>query len=151
MLQHLSEERLEELESARPERMIALFYDQAIESLHVAISAIARRNIEERCNAITATIELLSGMLECMNADESDEIGVNIHRIHTFIIARLPGVNLRNDAKFLAEAIHLLKPLRNAFATIDKHAGELDQRDTLQAALRTGKSRPKLSVVGPAG
>ena len=151
MLHHLNAERRDELETASPERLITLFYDQAIESLHVAISAIARKDIEDRCNAITAAIELLSGMLQGMASEEDDEIGVNIHRIHSFIIVRLPRVNLHDDAKFLAEAIRLLKPLREAFATIDKHAGELQQQATVQAALRSGQSRPKLSVVGPAG
>ena len=150
MLHHLTAERLDELESARPARLITLFYDQAIESLHVAISAIARKDIEDRCNAITAAIELLSGMLQCMDSEKDDEIGVNIHRIHSFIIVRLPRVNLHNDAKFLAEAIRLLKPLREAFATIDRHAGELQGHAALQAALRTGQRRPKLSVVSPA-
>ena len=149
MLDHLSEERRDQLAEARPERQITLFYDQAIECLHIAISAVARGDIEERCNATTAAIELLSGMLECMNPEDDDEIGINICRIHGFIIARLPRINVYNDTKFAAEAVRLLKPLRDAFAALDRHSDELQQQAMLRKAVQSSAGRPSLSLVTP--
>ena len=151
MLHHLSPERREQIEMAHPERLVALFYDQVIECLHVAISAIARNDIQERCNATTAAMELLSGIVECMDAADDDEIGCNIRRIHSFIIARLPRVNLYNDARFVAEAIRLIKPLRDAFTVIEKHADELQQQAALRSAVQGSGKRPHLSLVNPAG
>ena len=43
MLAHLSHERRNEAETAAPGRLIVLFYDQAIDNLHTAISAIATK------------------------------------------------------------------------------------------------------------
>ena len=147
MLHHLSDERREALETATPERTIVLFYDQAIESLHEAISAIARNAIVERCNATTAAIEVLAEMVQCMELDEQDELAFNILRIHRFIISRLPQVNLYNDAKFAAEAVRLLRPLRDAFAIVERESETLKKSGALGRVPRT--DRPQLSLVTP--
>ena len=149
MLHHFTEERRDALATAAPERAITLFYDQAIECLHEAISAIARKAIAERCNATTATIEILSEMIQCMELEPGDEIANNIQRIHRFIIARLPQVNLYNDAKFAAEAVRLLRPLRDAFALIERESETLKQQQAAFRPVAGGAGRPQLSLVRP--
>lgn len=149
MLHHFTEDRREALTSAKPERAITLFYDQAIEHLLEAISAIARNAIAERCNATTATIEILGEMIQCMELEPGDEVGLNIERIHRFIIAGLPKVNLYNDAKFAAECVRLLRPLRDAFAAIERETDAVEQQLALRQTGGTG--RPQLSLVTPAG
>ena len=149
MLHHFTDERRETLASATPERAITIFYDQAIDYLHEAISAIARNAIAERCNATTATIDILSEMVQCMDLDPGDEIANNIQRIHRFIIARLPQVNLYNDAKFAAESVRLLRPLRDAFALIDREREALKQQPGFRPAGPAVPGRPQLSLVTP--
>ncbi len=150
MLSYLSAERRDELESGPAERSIVIFYDQAIDYLHGAISAIARNDIQERCNALTATTELLGEMLQCMDLDSDDPIVANLRKIHTFIIARLPGVNLNNDARFAAECIRLLKPIRDAWAAAVRQAQTSATVVSVSPRLDPTLGRPKLTVVGPA-
>jgi len=148
MLAYFTQDRHDEFENATPERLITLFYDQTIDYLHTAISAIARHDIQERCNSVNCAIELLSEMLQCLDLESEDEIVRNLHRIHTFLIVRLPQVNLYNDAKFAAEAIRLLRPIRDAWSFVDKHADEIEAQRSLAIAARSG-GRPKLTVVSP--
>ena len=144
MMHHFTEERLEALADASPERAVVVFYDQAIDKLHEAIRAIARKAIAERCNAITGAIDILSEMVICMDLDQDDEIGANIERIHRFIIANLPKVNLYDDAKFAAEAVRLLRELRDAFAMVERNSEALRQ-----LRLMPSGGRPHLSLVSP--
>jgi len=149
MLAHLSPDRRDEAETAAPGRLIVLFYDQVADNLHTAISAIARNDIQERCNAVNAAIELLGDMLQCFSLDADDEIVINLEQIHTFLIARLPQVNFHNDAKFAAEAIRLLRPIRDAWAVADKVEREAAEKVHPVAFGTAGKARPKLKLVRP--
>ena len=146
MLHHFTEERREALIEAAPERAVVLCYDQAIDKLHETISAIARQAISERCNATTAVIEILSEMVICMDLEPDDDVGANIERIHRFIVANLPKVNLYNDAKFAAEAVRLLRQLPDAFATVERNADALRQLRPMPGG---GSGRPHLSLVTP--
>ena len=150
MLAYLSPERRHEADNATPERLIVLFYDQVIDELHTAISAIARKDVEQRCNALTASIELLGDMLQCFDLESDDAIVANLRQIHTFIIARLPQVNLYNDARFVAESIRLLKTMRDAWSVVDKVSKEPTKTPHPAVIVPTGRGRPKLTLVGPA-
>lgn len=149
MLHHLSPDRRDELQTASPERMIVLFYDQVIDCLHTAICAIARNDIQGRCDATTATIELLSGMLQSFGEASDDDVVNNLHKIHTFIIKRMPRVNIMNDARFLADAIRLVKPIRDSWAAVEKYAST-GQEDQIAAPIAEKiVARPRLTVVAP--
>ncbi len=157
MLSYLSPERRQEADDATPERLIVLFYDQVIDSLHSGIGAIARNDIQERCNALTAATELLGDMLQCFELESDDVIINNLRQLHTFVIVNLPKVNLYNDAKFLAESIRLLKPIRDAWAVADQVAkqgqsgGKLPHPSALPPlAPGTRATRPRLTLVAPA-
>lgn len=156
MLSTLSPERRHEADAAGPERLIVLFYDQVLDHLHAAISAIARNDIQERCNALTSATELLGEMLQCFELESDDVIIDNLRQIHSFVIARLPQVNLYNDAKLLAECIRLLKPIRDAWAVTDKVAkqasegGKPPHPATLPLAVIGKAGRPRLTLVAPA-
>ena len=150
MLHHFSEERRQVLATARPEQAVTLAYDQAIECLHKAIGAIARKAIADRCNAITAAIDILSEMVQCLELEEMDEIGYNIARIHRFIISRLPQVNLYNDAKFAAEAVRLLQSLRDSFAVVDRQNLAVQQaKAELPQVPQPAAGKARLSLVPP--
>ena len=150
MLDYLSPERRQEADDATTERLIVLFYDQVTDELHTAISTIARKDVQQRCNALTAAIKLLGDMLQCFELESDDVIVTNLRQIHTFIIARLPQVNLHNDAKFVAESIRLLKTLRDAWSVVDKVSKEPTRPPHPAIILPTGRGRPKLTLVGPA-
>lgn len=149
MLHHLSPERRDELETASPERMIVLFYDQVIDCLHTAISAIARNDIQGRCDATTATIELLAGMLESFGDASDDKIVANLRKIHTFIIKRMPRVNVSNDARFLADAIRLVKPIRDSWGAVEKYASTGQDGQMAAPIAEKIAARPRLTVVAP--
>jgi flagellar protein FliS len=154
MLAYLSPGRRQEANDATPERLIVLFYDQVIDSLHTGISAIARNDIQERCNALTTAAELLGDMLQCFELDSDDVIIGNLRQLHSFVIVNLPKVNLYNDAKLLAECIRLLKPIRDAWAVTDQVAkhplqgGKLPHPAVIPPVAKGG--RPRLTLVAPA-
>lgn len=149
MLAHLSHDRREEAETATPGRLIVLFYDQVTDNLHTAISAIARNDFQERCNAVNAAIELLGDMLQCFSLDADEEIVINLEQIHTFLITRLPQVNFHNDARFAAEAIRLLRPIRDAWAVADRVERQATEKVHPVAFGAANKARPKLKLVRP--
>lgn len=118
----------EELRELSQSALVVMFYDQAMTALEDAIDAIDEGDIERRFNAVKVGTGLISQLALSLDDQSGGEIAHNLGSIYDFILARLPQINIKNDPVPAEEAIKLLRPLRDAWAELDRRiaAGEID-------------------------
>jgi flagellar protein FliS len=115
--------QLDEMLTASPSRLIVMLYDEAIEALTTAAEAARAGDIETRCNAVTAAIEIVGTLYMTLDVERGGDVARNLGVIYAHIINRLPQVNLNRDPRIAEEAIGLLKPLRSSWNELDVSMG----------------------------
>jgi flagellar protein FliS len=111
--------QLDEMLTASPSRLVVMLYDEAIEALNTAAAAARSNDIETRCNAVTAAIEIVGMLYMTLDTDRGGDVAGNLGVIYAHIINRLPQVNLTRDPRAAEEAISLLTPLRASWNELD--------------------------------
>ena len=111
--------QLDEMLTASPSRLIVMLYDEAIVALNTAVDAAASGDIETRCNAVNAAIEIVGTLYMTLDIERGGDVARNLGAIYAHIINRLPQVNLNRDPRIADEAIALLKPLRASWNELD--------------------------------
>jgi len=111
---------LEDMISASPSRLIVMLYDEAIAAMREAIHAQRTGQIEARCNAVNAALEVVGYLYMTLDDVRGGDVALNLGAIYAHILARLPQVNMTQDASIAEEAIALLKPLRASWNELDQ-------------------------------
>lgn len=111
--------QLDEMLIASPSRLIVMLYDEAIEALNTAAAAARSGDIETRCNAVNAAIEIVGLLYLTLDLERGGDVARNLGAIYAHIINRLPQVNLNRDPRVAEEAIGLLQPLRASWNELD--------------------------------
>jgi flagellar protein FliS len=106
---------LETLMEAEPARRVVMLYDEAIAALRVASMATSAGDIESRCNAVTAAMEIIGFLYMTLDPDLGGEIAANLGSLYADMLARLPRVNMQNDAEAAEHVIAILEPLRDSW------------------------------------
>jgi flagellar protein FliS len=106
---------IETLMDAEPARRVVMLYDEAIASLRVASMAASSGDIEGRCNAVTAAMEILGYLYMTLDPELGGEVAANLGALYAHALVQLPRVNLHNDAEAAEHVIAILEPLRDAW------------------------------------
>lgn len=104
--------------TAPPAKLVLMLYDKAILSLKEAIAAIEAGEIETRWKANTRAHEIITHMWSTLDLERGGEIAENLEGLFSYMLDRLPEVDMKNDPAPALEVITLLKPLRNAWREI---------------------------------
>jgi len=110
--------------SASPAMLVAMLYDKAISSLNEAIQAIRDGEIEKRWRCNTRAQDIISHMQLTLNVDEGGQIAANLDQLYTFMLNRLPNVDIENDPKAAREVIGLLNPLAKSWRMLAENPGK---------------------------
>lgn len=100
---------------ASPVKTVALLYDKAIDSLHVACKAIDTNDINLRYKANKKAYDIIIHLCAALDFEQGGEIAENLERLYSFMMLRLMQVDLRNDKTAALEVAGLLKPLRDSW------------------------------------
>jgi len=103
-----------------PSRMIVALYDEAIASLEAAKTEIGNGNIERRFRATERTAEVIAALYSSLDLVEGGRIAENLSVVYEIVLRNVAFINTRNDAQVADQAIKLLMPLREAWATLDE-------------------------------
>ncbi len=126
--------RTDDLLKMSPNRMVATIYEEAITMLEDAKAAIARGDIEARCNAVSMAHELVGSLYLCLDIARGGEVAENLGRIYGFVLQRLHRINFENDPAIADEAIGLLAPLRESWLQLDGDAVAVEPHELDYAA-----------------
>ena len=106
--------------TASPAKLVSMLYDKVTISLKEAITAIEAGEVEARWRANARAMEILSHMWSTLDVEKGGEIAQNLESLFSFMLARLPEVDLRNDPEPAREVIALLEPLRESWHELAK-------------------------------
>ncbi len=118
----------EHVRNASSCRLVVMLYDDIIAALEAAADAAAEGAVEDRFNAVTVADRLLTELRFALDTERGGSIAGNLDRIYTYVISRLPLINVENDPQPARDAIGLLRPLREAWAELDARveAGQVE-------------------------
>lgn len=100
---------------ASPVKTVALLYDKAIDSLHLAAKAIDTQDINLRYRANKKAYDIIVHLCAALDFEQGGEIAQNLERLYSFMMLRLMQVDLRNDKDAAMEVAALLMPLRDSW------------------------------------
>lgn len=112
--------------TASPAKLISMLYDKTILSLREVISSVEANEIEARWQANARATEIITHMWSNLDKERGGEIADNLESIFSFILARLPEVDLHNDPEPAREAIELLEPLAESWRELARNEGASD-------------------------
>jgi flagellar protein FliS len=97
-----------------------MLYERVTLSLREAISAIEAGEVETRWRANARAIEILNHMWSTLNVEKGGDIAKNLDSLFSYMLSRLPEVDLHNDPEPAREVIALLEPLRESWRELAK-------------------------------
>ena len=103
----------------------ASLHEKAIEQLAQAIQAIGAGDIEKRCNATNAAVEMIATLHMALEFDVKNETVDRMGAVYRFVLASLFRVNLQDDDGLAAQIIEVLRPLADAWRLLAEAGDEL--------------------------
>jgi flagellar protein FliS len=113
--------------SRSPLELVVLVYDETLEALRAAHSAIERRDLTAKAAPVSRALGLLGQLLATLDMEQGAEVASRLDALYTYVVFRISDANVTVRTEPLDDAIRLLLPLRDAWA-------ELARRETLQGA-----------------
>jgi flagellar protein FliS len=131
----------QQIMTASPAMLVFMIYEKAISSLKEAIRAIENQEIEARWRANGRAMEIISHLQMTLDMDKGGEVAANLDRLYSYMLNRLPKVDIRNDAAVATEVIGLLEPLRESWRDLAKQ-GEQPAKDAARIAAELANRMP---------
>lgn len=122
MNDNISKYLTQQVMTAPPAKLVYMLYDKAILSLKDAVAAIEAGEIEMRWKANTRAHEIITHMWSTLDIEKGGEIAANLDKLFSYMLSRLPEVDMRNDPAPALEVIALLEPLHQAWREIAQGA-----------------------------
>jgi flagellar protein FliS len=105
--------------TADPHRLILMLFEGARVSIAMARLHIERKEIPEKCMAISKAIDIINnGLVVSLDTEVGGELAERLAALYDYISQRLIWANIKNNVAALDEAYHLLGELQSAWATI---------------------------------
>lgn len=118
---------------ASPHQLVAMLFNGLFEGIGQAKSAMANKQIEAKCIAITKCVRIVDeGLKASLNLNEGGELAVQLHDLYGYITKRLTQANLHNDTAALEECVSLLTPIREAWMAVAPKVESTPTRTNLE-------------------
>jgi flagellar protein FliS len=110
--------RQTQTQSATPLELVVMLYDGVLRFLDNARSAIERRDIPARRDAISRALAIVSELQSTLNMNEGGEIAGSLDRLYHYANMRLIDAAMRNDARAIDEVRSVFVTLREGWHAI---------------------------------
>ena len=105
--------------SATPHRLVSMLFDGYFEAIAQAKGALATKNIEAKCKAISKAIAIVEeGLRASLDLRSGGKVAQDLNDLYSYVAQRLTYANLKNDVAALDECAKLLKPVQDAWNAI---------------------------------
>lgn len=106
--------------AATPVGRVVLLYEQAIQDLSAAITALDSRNVELRTQKINHALLVIGELQACLDLERGGEVGRNLDRFYGLMRSRLLAAQLASSAAILRQQMDLLLSLRSAWIEVER-------------------------------
>lgn len=105
--------------AASPHQLVLMLFDGFDEALAQACGALRSGPLETKCRAIARATRIVNeGLKSNLNLRDGGALAADLSDLYAYVGLRLAHANLHNDADALDECRRLLRPLRDAWASI---------------------------------
>ena len=104
--------------TAPPGRLVVMLYDGALKFLGQARDAMADGDRVAKRHALSRGLAIVQELQHMLNMDAGGEVALRLDGLYTYILGRCYEANSRLDPAGLEEALKLLTPLRDAWASV---------------------------------
>ncbi len=104
---------------ASPHRLVAMLLEGFGDAIAQARTAMAKREIEAKCKAISRAVRIVDeGLRANLDLTAGGKLAQDLADLYRYVAIRLTEANLRNDLSALDECSSLMEPVRSAWAAI---------------------------------
>jgi len=105
---------------ASREKLVVLLYEQMIEDLRRAVSALERRDVEERTREINHAILVLAHLENSLDKERGGVVARNLERFYEIVRQGLVEAQCQQSGEGIKEQIELLMLVRDAWLEVDR-------------------------------
>jgi flagellar protein FliS len=121
-------------------QIVSLLFDGLLESLSTARGALARKDVQVKCAAISKCIRILEeGLATGLDTVDGGPLAVNLGALYDYAVRRLSLANARNDDSILQEVQRLVEPLAQSWKSI---------KESIDTSVTPSVTGARLSLVG---
>lgn len=106
--------------AASPVGRVILLYEQAIQDLGGAISAMGAKDIEQRTRQLSHALIVIGELQACLDLDRGGEVARNLDRFYDLIRNRILEAQISSSAAILREQMDVLLSVRSAWIEVEK-------------------------------
>ena len=111
------------VQSRSPLELVVMLYDGALRFVALARSALERKDIRARQQAISRALAIMSELQSTLDMEKGGEIAVSLDALYVYINGRILEGASKQNLGALDEAAHLLTTLRDAWSGIAQPGG----------------------------
>ncbi len=105
--------------AASPHQLVLMLFDGFDDALAQAIGALRDGPIETKCRAIGRAARIVDeGLKASLDMDGGGTLAADLRDLYAYVSLRLLQANLNNDGALLDECRRLMRPIRDAWASI---------------------------------
>ncbi len=109
--------------AASPHRLVLMLFDGFDEAIAQALGALHDGSVQTKCRAIGRAARIVDeGLKASLDLDAGGVLASDLSELYGYVSLRLLHANLNNDAAALDECRRLIRPLRDAWASIETDA-----------------------------
>ncbi len=113
------------IESASREKLLLMFYEEAIKSVKKALLAFDENKIEERCKSIGKAYDIILELNNTLDHKVGGQIALDLESLYMFIMDSLIKVNVHGKRDLLEDVLKILINLYEGWIkAIEKTKGE---------------------------
>ncbi len=129
--------------AASPVGRVILLYEQAIQDLGGAISALSAQDIELRTRHLTHALTVIGQLQACLDLERGGTVARNLDRFYNVVRERILEAQIRSSVAVLREQMDLLLSVRSAWI-------EVEQQERSGANSSAAPTPARVSPEGPA-
>jgi len=105
--------------AASSHQLVQMLFDGYDDALAQALGAMQAGQVEAKCKAFGRAVRIVEeGLSANLNLSAGGSLAADLHDLYRYVGVRLLHANLHNDVAALHECRRLLRPLRDAWASI---------------------------------
>ena len=105
--------------TATPHQLVLMLFDGFDEALAQALGALRDGAVDVKCRAIGRAARIVDeGLRANLDLNGGGQLAADLRELYAYVSLRLVRANLDNDAAGIEECRRLVRPLREAWASI---------------------------------
>jgi flagellar secretion chaperone FliS len=131
---------------ASPVRLVICLYEQAIEDLRRAVTALERGDVEARTRGINHALTVIAHLQGSLDMQQGGEVAANLNGFYGLIRAGLVQAQLKKSARILEEQISLLATIHEAWLEVERITAAPAPQSAVGGRAAPVRSEPQIPV-----